>query len=417
MGAGQFHRQGFFKTGHALVANFKLHVYGLPLDKTKEPATFISNIKKIDPQLHISRRRFIGKLSNAAKILLAAQFVPLMVQACAAGKETQASLHYKPLNGHNLRELARRKVHHGQEVFLNPMGLPRNGRFWQVLSWKLFHPNAYHKFLGDQPLSPVSIDWDPIMAHHGVSITFIKHATLLIKDVDRFLLVDPVFNDIFWFIKDFTPLQFKPENMPRPHHVLITHGHYDHLDKTALAKLDPGTHVISPLGYKSEFKDLGMTRRTQLDWYEKYWDGDREITLLPANHWTMRNPFVGPNHSLWGGYLIKTAGGPVIYLSGDSAYFDGFEQFAEDYDIDLAIFNLGAYAPRWFMASSHMNASETVQAFQEVKARQLLIAHWGTFRLGDEPVHFPPRDLRQALAEKGLLSQWVDLGHGQTYYF
>jgi len=64
-----------------------------------------------------------------------------------------------------------------------------------------------------------------------------------------------------------------------------------------------------------------------------------------------------------------------------------------------------------------MNPEETVQAFQEIKARQLMIAHWGTFQLGDEPVHFPPEDLRKALGEKRLLSRWIGIGHGQTHFF
>jgi len=359
----------------------------------------------------------MGRLADSFKFMLAAPFFPWILQACASRKPTPDSLHYRPLNGDSLRELARRKVHHGEKVFLNPMGISRENRLWKLLSWKLLHKNAYGDFLDDQPLSPVTIDWEPVIAHRGVSMTFIKHSTLLIKDVDHVLLIDPVFNDIFWFIKDFTPLGFKLERMPRPDDVLITHGHYDHLDIPSLSQLEPGTHVISPLGYDSEFKEAGMTRRTQLDWFETYRDGSREITLLPANHWTMRSPIVGPNRSLWGGYLIKTAGGPVIYVSGDSAYFDGFEQLAEDYDIDLAVFNLGAYAPRWFMAPSHMNAPETVQAFEEIKAEKLMIAHWGTFQLGDEPVHFPPKDLKQALDKKGLSSRWVDLGHGETYFF
>lgn len=356
----------------------------------------------------------MGKLSSALTAAMAAQFLPAMVRA--AGGPAPA-LHYRPLNGDSLREMARRKMHHGSGIFLNPMAVPKDKRFWQVLSWKLFHKNAYRDFLDDQPLSPVTIDWEPVRAHRGVSVTFIKHSTLLIKDLDRNLLIDPVFNDIFWFIKDFTPLAFNPDEMPRPDHVLITHGHYDHLDGPSLGTLDPGTHVISPLGYDIEFSEAGMTRRTRLDWYESYTDGAREITLLPANHWTMRNPIIGPNRSLWGGYLIKTAGGPVIYISGDSAYFDGFEQLAQEYDIDLAIFNMGAYAPRWFMAPSHMNPAETVRAFQEIRARQLMIAHWGTFQLGDEPVHFPPEDLKKTLGEKGLLSKWIDLRHGQTHFF
>ena len=359
----------------------------------------------------------MGKLSTAFKVMLGAHVFPRMAQSVTAGQKGASLLHYRPLDGRNLRQIATRKLHHGQRVFINPVGLPRNKRFWQVLSWKLFHTNAYAEFLDDQPMAPVVIDWEPVKAHRGVSVTFIKHSTLLIKDVNRVLLVDPVFNDIFWFIKDFSPLDFDLEKMPQPDHVLITHGHYDHLDEASLKRMDPGTHVITPLGYDSEFDAIGMTHRTRLDWYMPWSDGNREITLLPANHWTMRNPIIGPNRSLWGGYLIKTAGGPVIYISGDSAYFDGFEQLGDEYDIDLAIFNTGAYAPRWFMAPSHMNPTETVQAFEEIHARRLMIAHWGTFRLGDEPVHFPPRDLRHVLKEKGLLSRWIELGHGQTYYF
>lgn len=359
----------------------------------------------------------MGRLSLLLKAALAAPFVPRSPWTAMAGDSSTDALHYRPLNGDNLREMARRRMHHGPERFLNPMGIPRDGRFWQVLSWKLFHENEYAGFLDAQPLSPVTIDWRPVKAHRGVSVTLIKHATLLIKDMDRILLVDPVFNDLFWFIKDFSPLAFDLDQMPRPDHVLITHGHYDHLDLSSLKTLDPRTHVISPLGHDKPFEAAGMTHRTQLDWFEGYRDDRREIIFLPANHWTMRNPITGPNRSLWGGYLIKTAGGPVIYISGDSAYFDGFEQLADDYDIDLAIFNLGAYAPRWFMAPSHMNPAETVQAFQEIKARQLMIAHWGTFRLGDEPVHFPPQALKQSLAENRLLSRFIDMDLGQTHYF
>jgi N-acyl-phosphatidylethanolamine-hydrolysing phospholipase D len=358
---------------------------------------------------------FIGKLSTALRVALVAQFLPYLKPGIEA--DGQTPLHYRPLNGDSLRDIVRRKRHHDGDIFVNPMGISRKRRFWQVLGWKLLHKNAYEEFLGEQPTVPVAIDWEPIKDHQGVSVTYIKHATLLIKDGNRILLIDPVFNAILRFIKDYTPLAFDLDAMPRPDHVLITHGHYDHLDMRSLARLDAGTHVISPLGYDREFGILGMTRRTRLDWFESFRDGDLEVTFLPANHWTTRNPFIGPNRSLWGGYLIRTAGGPVIYVSGDSAYFDGFEQLAAEEAIDLAIFNVGAYAPRWFMAASHMNPAETVQAFQDIKARRMMIAHWGTFRLGDEPAHFPPIDLKRVLKKKSLLQQWVPLSHGETYYF
>lgn len=359
----------------------------------------------------------MGKIMLFFKTMLMAHMMPksLLAAINKVGKENP--LHYRPLNGNNLMEMSQKKMHHGADRFINPMGLPRDKRLLQVLSWKLFHKNQYSAFLDDQKVTPVNMDWDPVKSHRGVSVSFIKHATLLIRDQGQTIVVDPVYNDIGWFYKDHSPMGSGVEKMPGPDHVLITHGHYDHLDKPSLASLSPDTHVITPLGYNKTFKDLGMANHTELDWFESYGDKKREIILVPANHWTMRNPFIGPNRSLWGGYLIKTAGGPTIYISGDTAYFDGFDQFAHWFDIDLAIFNLGAYAPRWFMAQSHINPYETVQAFSELKARKLMIAHWGTFRLGDEPVHFPPEDLGKVLKKAGLLSRWVDLKHGETYYF
>lgn len=138
--------------------------------------------------------------------------------------------------------------------------------------------------------------------------------------------------------------------------------------------------LITPLGYDDVFADLKMTRRTQLDWFDSFDDRKRQIKLIPCDHWTMRNPLEGPNRLLWGSYLLRTASGPTIFISGDTAYFDRFKEIGEEFSIDLAIINLGAYEPRWFMAGSHINPDETVQAFKELGAARLLIVHWGTFR-------------------------------------
>jgi L-ascorbate metabolism protein UlaG (beta-lactamase superfamily) len=114
--------------------------------------------------------------------------------------------------------------------------------------------------------------------------------------------------------------------------------------------------------------------------------------------------------------MIRTASGPTIFISGDTAYFDRFHEIGREFAIDLAIINLGAYEPRWFMAGSHMNPKETVQAFKELGAKRLMIAHWGTFRLGDEPVHFPPIDIKKEMEEEGLTDRLVHLNHGETLF-
>jgi len=362
----------------------------------------------------MNRRRFLNAFFNLLKASLAASILPQGAWASLNQEQASLPLHYKPLNGRSLREIARRKEHHGDGRFLNPLGLDRSGRLLKVLSWKLFHRNQYEDALAGQPVRPLSVDWDPIRGADGLSITYLKHASLMLQDAGCRLLLDPVFASPFWFMRDFTPLDFEPSAMPAPDHVLLTHGHYDHLDTDSLAQLPAGTHVICPPGYADILDGVGLHNRTVLDWYDSYRDGDREITFLPCNHWTMRNPVAGPNTGLWGSYLLRSASGPTVYISGDTAYFDGFGQIGEEFDIDIAVFNVGAYEPRWFMAQSHLNPAETVQAFQELNARRLMIMHWGTFQLGDEPVHFPPRHMRDEMRQAGLLQRLVDWRHGDT---
>ncbi len=357
-------------------------------------------------------RKFLGFWKKAALLHLFASCANVQTNAAQEAEENSVS----PFTDYALRELAQKKLHHGNDRFINPFSTKKHGSILRVLYWKLFSENKFKSYYEEEALVPVSIDWRPIIDNGDLSVTFLKHASVMIKDQDQFVLVDPVFFEISRFIKDFTPLNFDVREILKPDHILITHGHYDHLDTRSLASLGRDSHVITPLGYDDVFADLKMTRRTQLDWFDSFDDGRRQITLIPCDHWTMRNPLEGPNRSLWGSYLLRTASGPTIFISGDTAYFDRFKEIGEEFPIDLAIINLGAYEPRWFMAGSHINPEETVQAFKELRAARLLIVHWGTFRLGDEPVHFPPIDIKREMEKEGLLDRLVYLNHGETLF-
>ena len=69
-------------------------------------------------------------------MLLFRWFHPSVLSA-ALGKMDNENLHYRPLNGQSLKEIAVRKEHHGNGKFISPVGLPRKGRFLQLLKWKL----------------------------------------------------------------------------------------------------------------------------------------------------------------------------------------------------------------------------------------------------------------------------------------
>ena len=200
-----------------------------------------------------------------------------------------------PLQEYSLTEIARLKLHHGNGRYINPFNTHDRhgiGRISQIVYWKLFTRNRYKNLYANETIIPISIDWPSIKHSNGLSITWLKHAGLLIKDQGSYFLIDPVFDGLFGLFQDFTPFNFNAGEIPSPHHVLITHGHYDHLDKNSLRMLDKNTHVISPLGYDPIFRELDMRNRTQLDWFETYVAGGCRITLLPSHHWTMRNPVV-----------------------------------------------------------------------------------------------------------------------------
>jgi L-ascorbate metabolism protein UlaG (beta-lactamase superfamily) len=365
----------------------------------------------------IDRRTYLKKMAALSKGVAAFSLFP----SCSRGAGVTDSEDEKALivnyDGLSLKEYARKKLHHGMERFLSPFeSIKDQGGFTNLFKWKFLSDNKFKRFYNDEKVVGVSVDWDAVKNYRGLSATFLKHSTVLIKDDGKYLLVDPVFYRFIGTVRDFTPLDFDVAEMPAPDHVLITHGHRDHLDFNSLRKLSRDTHLVTPLGYDWIFKILRMKNRTKLDWYESYEGGGFEITLLPCNHWTMRDPIEGPNRSLWGSYLVKTASGGNVFVSGDTAYFDYFKEIGEQYKIDLAIVCLGAYEPRWFMKGSHMDPKETVRAFKELNAERLMVIHWGTFRLGDEPVYFPPLDIEREMEAAGLSDKLVKIAHGETLF-
>jgi L-ascorbate metabolism protein UlaG (beta-lactamase superfamily) len=63
---------------------------------------------------------------------------------------------------------------------------------------------------------------------------------------------------------------------------------------------------------------------------------------------------------------------------------------------------IGAYAPRWFMRSQHMNPEDAVRAFSALGASRFVAMHWGTFKLTDEHLAEPPELLREVWEKAGL---------------
>jgi len=252
-------------------------------------------------------------------------------------------------------------------------------------------------------------------------VTFIGHATFLIQTATANILTDPMYSDRAGPFGLLGPRRVRRpavrfDDLPPISTVLLSHNHYDHCDRRTLARLarrfDPT--VVTPLGNGALVKSTGLREVEELDWWQDAKTSPLPLTLTPAHHFSARTPF-DRNRALWGGFTIDVAD-RRIYFAGDSAYAPFFREVRRRLGpIDLALLPIGAYEPRWFMQSVHMNPAEAVQAHLDLEAAASVAMHFGTFQLTTEGIDEPVRALEQArLAQHVAPSTFKAIGFGES---
>jgi N-acyl-phosphatidylethanolamine-hydrolysing phospholipase D len=236
----------------------------------------------------------------------------------------------------------------------------------------------------------------------GAALTWIGQSTFVIQDGGDTILTDP-----HWGPRAFGPPRLVEPGLPfgaLPEYglALLSHDHYDHLDRWTAKRLPEGFEWLVPLGLGRWFAHHVGSRVQvrELDWWESVAWRDWRITCLPAQHWSNR---LGHrrNSVLWCSWLFEN-GQRRYYFAGDSGYFTGFAEYGRLFQpIDVALLPIGAYEPRWFMRFQHMDPAEAYQAFLDLGARRLVGMHWGTFDLTDEPANAAPAVLREEIARRG----------------
>lgn len=227
--------------------------------------------------------------------------------------------------------------------------------------------------------------------HRGeICLTWIGHASFLIQTHDTNVLVDPNWAKWLKVIKRLKHPGFEIHHLPQIDYVLVTHAHFDHLDRRTLRKVAADQPIVVPVGVGNLVHDLGFNVVHELDDWEMVNLGPIQVAMTPCAHWGAR--FLADAHRGFGGFVVR-AGERTIFHCGDSAYFDGFKEIGRRFAIDIALLPIGAYEPP-SGREVHMNPEEAVQAFIELRAKLLVPMHYGSFRLGYEPMDEPPARLR-----------------------
>jgi len=277
-------------------------------------------------------------------------------------------------------------------AFENLYGKSGNTTFLDLLKWKLTaNPQKDIKEKEDYSLKVIKNK--KALNTSDDFIYWLGHASFLIQLDGKRILTDPCLTAPP-LIKRLTELPIKIEKL-KPDYLLISHGHYDHLDLETIEKFDKCIALV-PLKMGQMIKDKNKNITTQeAGWYQQYdIDEKFEITFLPAHHWHKRG-IKDYNEILWGSFVVKTKN-KTIYFAGDTGYSNHFKDIQQIFKkIDIAIMPIGAYSPRWFMKSSHMNPQEALKASKELKANRIIPMHFGTFDLSDEPLGEPEKIFRE----------------------
>jgi L-ascorbate metabolism protein UlaG (beta-lactamase superfamily) len=229
-------------------------------------------------------------------------------------------------------------------------------------------------------------------------ITFLGHSSALISVGNTHILTDP---NLSRRIARVISRKSKPPTeaaaLPPIDLVLISHGHYDHLDLPTLKKLPGRPTIVVPPGIERLLRRIAKKCIVTLLPWEEYREKEVAVTAVPAKHFAGRHPLYP--HTGYQGYVIQ--GSAVIYFAGDTGFFEGFDEIAKRWKIDAALLPVGAYEPPPFRRN-HMSPEDAVKAARILQTKLLVPIHWGTFKLSLEPLGEPIPRLLNAAGRAGI---------------
>jgi L-ascorbate metabolism protein UlaG (beta-lactamase superfamily) len=257
-------------------------------------------------------------------------------------------------------------------------------------------------------------DWEK----HSLAAAWLGHATILLRIDGRTIITDPVLSSkvgIGLGLMTAGPQRLiapalSVKQLPKLDLILISHAHFDHLDRPTLGRLPKNVPVVTADQTADLLSDLGFKSVTELKWGESTTIGSLKLTARAVKHWGARTFY--DQHRGFNAYLIESPNHRVLY-GGDTAHHDMFRDIG---GVDLAILGIGAYDP---YIRAHATPEQALEMADHAGAKKILPMHHSTFRLSHEPLHDPMDRLLKAAGDakdriviQEVGQQWVAVEAG-----
>jgi L-ascorbate metabolism protein UlaG (beta-lactamase superfamily) len=257
-----------------------------------------------------------------------------------------------------------------------------------------------------EDFEPVAVDlrdrWEALTDRRGLAgAAWLGHCTTLFRIGGVTVLTDPVLSGTIGprvglgpFARTIGPrrldgMTHEAGHLPRPDVIVLSHAHYDHLDRPTLRALAErfGRVPVVTAASTRRLVPRSLGPVVEVKWGESAEVEGLSFGAIRPRHWGARNAW--DRHRGYNSYVIaptSSDGLARVLFAGDTAHTDAYRVVGEAGGVDLAIFGIGAYDP-WHHA--HATPEEVWAMTRDAAAKRLLPVHYGTFKLSNESADEP----------------------------
>ena len=221
-------------------------------------------------------------------------------------------------------------------------------------------------------------------------LTWLGHSTVVIEMDGSRLVTDPVLSSRVWHLRREAAVDSRL--LGALDGILVSHAHFDHLDRASLRRLVRSLPVVVPNGLGKLLRRWGFVRVLEVDAGDELVLGGLALRVTHAEHESRRWPLTARTASL--GYV--TEGSTSVYFAGDTDLFGGMAELGP---VDVAVLPVSGWGSR--LPAGHLDASRAAEALRLLRPKIAVPVHWGTFRtpFGARPGDLPAREFVRAVAK------------------
>ncbi len=318
--------------------------------------------------------------STSAKIALTVLLLGFLISAMSVLRIGSSDVGALP-DGKLLKRIEKSPEYDGTEFAnIEPTSELAEGGLWSAAKEFLF---GHSHSRPPSPLPSVPVDLSGFQSGSSLKVCWLGHSSVLVRIDGVTILIDPVFDESvslrIGHTSRFQPSPLSRDSLPHIDAVLISHDHYDHLERsTAEYSWRKGVKYFVPLGVGAELHSWGVPDSlvSDLDWWDTVRIGDVMLVCTPARHSSGRS-LLRSDKTLWCSWSVLGSTHRLFY-AGDSGPTRSFEEIGERFGpFDLTLLPVGGYGKEW--PDIHLTPEEAVDAGQVLRGRLLLPVHWGTF--------------------------------------